>query len=72
MTGGNLAGIRGDKSWRFDGGEDKMQCHRQIEELLYEVSILSDSLLAQSDCQASYCQNVRYRDCAPVQIVKLS
>ena len=49
-----------------------MQCHRQIEELLYEVSILSDSLLAQSDCQASYCQNVRYRDCAPVQIVKSS
>ena len=50
------------QSLSSDGAQDKMQCHHQIEELLYEVGILSDSQIVKS-------HTVRYKDCVPAQIV---
>ena len=55
--------------------ECKIRCNatvRQRGELLYEVSILSDSLLAQSDCQVSYCQIHGLHPCSDCAVVIVS
>ena len=63
LTKDNIAGIRGEVLM-----DDRIRGHCQIEELLYEVHILSDSPVVQSDCEVSYCQiqGLRSSDCVVV------
>ena len=65
LTEDNIAGIRGEVLM-----DDRIRGHCQIEELLCEVGILSDSPVVKYRIVRSH--TVRYKDGDPAQIVLAS